>query len=289
MSIFNQLFKGNSGEQEPGFYKLEGSELVKFEPSAETKSVNEAIRELGFDTTQIHTIHGDYFDCIGVKIFTRDPIFILTLDKKAVNLKTLNRELNKVDWSFEYDSHSIEDILTDGIENQSLSFEYLNSVIELRQENDSLFIAPSIELYLNFKDGYLESFTSLDWTNTASKWLKDVNPYLFENMVSEANQFHRSEIEAMEEVNLQCESLQNIPSAVENEYIPLHRKSNGNINFFNLLAAHYNNFDGEAIKIEDFKIANKGRFISLDERTFEVSGFIYQFDNNGTLSGSTEK
>ena len=95
MSIFNRLFKDDSEEQEPGFYKVEGDELIKFDPSTETKSINDAIHELGFDTTQIHTLHTDYFNCIGVKIFTRNPILILTLDRKTLNMKILNRELKK--------------------------------------------------------------------------------------------------------------------------------------------------------------------------------------------------
>lgn len=289
MGIFNKLFKGDSEKQDPGFYKVERTELVKFEPSTESKSINDAIHELGFNTTQIHTIQSDYFDCIGVKIFTKVPILVLTLEKKTVNLNVLKRELEKVDWSFEYDSINIEYILTEGVENRSLSFEYLSSVIELQKENESLFLAPSIDLYLNFKGGYLESFTSSDWTNTASKWLKDTNPQLFENMVSEANQFHRSEIEGMEEVNLQCEAFLNIPSGIENDYIPLHKKPYGNINFFNLLAAHYQSLDGNKIALEDFKSVNKGRFIKRDHLTFEVGNFIYQFDSDGWLAGSTEK
>lgn len=142
---------------------------------------------------------------------------------------------------------------------------------------------------MNFDNGYLESYTSSDWTNSASKWLKDANEQLFDNMLSEAIRFHRNEIEAMEEVNLICEALQGIPYAMQNEFINLHRKPNGNINFFNLLAAHYNSFNGERIKIDEFQTVNKGRFISIDDRSFEVDKFMYQFDSDGLLLGSTEK
>tara|TARA_B100000941_G_C28504546_1_gene556432 strand:+ start:1161 stop:2030 length:870 start_codon:yes stop_codon:yes gene_type:complete len=289
MSIFDQLFKGNSDEQEPGFFKVEGSELTKFDPSTETKSINDAINELGFDTTQIHTLHTDYFDCIGVRIFTKDPVLVLTLDKKTVNSKILQRELKKVDWDFEYSSHTVEDILTEGIENHSLTFDYLSSVLKLNKESDSLFIATDFGLYLTFKNGYLESFGSSDWTNAASKWIKEANQELFDTMLSEALQFHKNELEAMEEVNFLCEAFQNIPYGTKNEFIPLHRKTNGTINYFNLLAAHYNNFNEDRIKIDDFKTVNKGRFISRGELTFEVDQFIYQFDIDGLLTGSTRK
>ena len=107
MSIFDRLFKGNLEEHEPGFYKVEAGELIKFEPSTETKSINDAIHELGFETTQIQTLHTDYFNSIGVKIFTKEPILVLTLDKKTVNMKILDKEINKVDWGFEYSSHTV--------------------------------------------------------------------------------------------------------------------------------------------------------------------------------------
>ena len=194
-----------------------------------------------------------------------------------------------MDWNFEYSSHTVEAILAEGVENHSLTFDYLNSLLNLKKESEFLFKAIDFELYLTFKDGYLESFASSEWSNAASKWLMDANKELFDTMVSEAMQFHRNEIEAMEEVNLQCEALQAIPYATQNEFVPLHRKPNDTINFYNLLAAHYNSFDGERMKIDTFKVVNKGRFVSIDDRTFEVGQYTYQFDNQGFLTGSTEK
>jgi len=93
----------------------------------------------------------------------------------------------------------------------------------------------------------------------------------------------------MEEVNLQCEAFEEIPDANRNEFISLHTKPNGTINFFNLLAAHYNYFNDEQIKIDAFKIVNKGRFVTIDDGTLSVNEFIYQFDSNGLLINSTRK
>ena len=112
---------------------------------------------------------------------------------------------------------------------------------------------------------------------------------MFDNMLSEAMQFHRNEIEAMEEVNTQCDALFQIPEAFRNEYISHHRKPNGNINFFNLLVAHYNVFNNKRVKIEEFKTINKRRFIMRDEQTLEVNKFIFKFDWEGLLAESTPR
>ena len=294
--MFKGLFgkKSNeSGSNKTGFYKIDGNKLIELDERPGIGSINDTIEYLGYNLTQIHTVNtfdSKTIEVIGVKIFTKDPVFVWAKEKNTkLDFKALTRELKNTDWSFEYSSHTIEDILTDGIEARSLTFEYLNSVLDLQKESDNLFNAPSINLYLNFNDGFLESYTSSDWTNAASKWLKDANDQLFENMLSEAMRFHRNEIEAMEEVNLVCEALQGIPNATQNEFIDLHRKRNGNINFFNLLAAHYNSFQGERIKIDEFKTVNKGRLVSIDDQTFEVDQFIYEFDAEGFLTGSTEK
>jgi hypothetical protein len=294
--MFKGLFgkkSNNFGNGKTGIYRIEEKILTELLEQPGNGSINHIIQKIGFDPTQIHTIHAfdsSIIEVIGVKIFTQEPVFVLGKNKNSkIDLKTLTRELKNIDWSFEYSSHIVEDILTEGIKKHTLSFEYLNTVLKLQKESNSLYNAPFIGLYLNFKDNYLESYTSSDWSNAASKWLIDANKLIFDNMLSEAMQFHRNEIEAMEEVNMQCEALQRIPHAIKNEFIPLHRKPNGNINFYNLLAAHYNDFDNESIQIEEFKTVNKGRFIMRNELALEVDGFIFQFDSNGLLTGSTQK
>jgi len=157
-----RLFKSDLKSREPEYYKVEDGELIKFELKTETKSANDAIKELGFETTQIHTIFvvTDYYYCIGVKIFTKDPILVITRGRKGANMKTLHKELNKLDWGFEYSSDRVEEILSEGIETRTLTFEYLNSVLKLKKENDLLFLASEFQLFLTFKNGYLESFAS---------------------------------------------------------------------------------------------------------------------------------
>ncbi|TXE13730.1 hypothetical protein [Algoriphagus aquimarinus] len=286
--MLNWLFgKKPSGQSKTGIYKVDNRALVELEESPGNGSVNSIIEYLGFDTSQVHTVFtfdSPLIEIIGFKVFTEKPVFAVAKNKaRRVDLGSLNKEIKGIDWRYEYSSHTVEDTLTEGIERESFSIDFLSSVLLLKHEGDDLYQAPKIGLYLKFENGLLKSFTSSDWSNSASKWLKDFNSDMFEDMLSEAMQYHRNEIEAMEEVNLQCESLRGIPQAIQNEFIYLHEKVNGNINFFNLLAAHYNLLDGERIKIDDFKTVNKGRFVAIEENIVKVDQFAFRFDTDGFL------
>lgn len=244
-------------------------------------SINNIIEQLGYEKSQIHmvlTSHSKNFDFIACKIFTREPIFILRKEGSpdpTINL--LQNEIMLVDWDDEYDSHNIESILEAGIE--ELSYEFLSSILELKGEGSNVYLAPRLQLYLSFKNQKLVSFASSEWENASAKWLKNLNLKLFTRMLEEAKQFHETDLEAMEEVNLQCEALQAIPQAVKNEFVPLHDKRNGTTNFYNLLAAHYKS---NTVKSE-FISVNKGRYTQRNQTDFEIGGFVYQFSEDGRL------
>ncbi|WP_339869375.1 hypothetical protein [uncultured Algoriphagus sp.] len=291
--MLNWLFgKKPAGQGKTGIYKVDNGVIVDLEESPGNGSINAIIEYLGFDTSQVHTIFtfdSPVIEIIGFKIFTQEPVFTLAKNKATrVDFRSLIKEIKGIDWEYEYSSHTVEDALSEGIERESFTFDFLNSVLLLKREGDDLYQAPKFGLYLKFENGLLKSFTSSDWSNSASKWLKGINNTMFEGMLSEAMQYHRNEIEAMEEVNLQCEALRGIPQAIQNEFIYLHEKLNGNINFFNLLAAHYNLLAGERIKIDDFKTVNKGRYVAIDETTLKAGQFVFQFDSNGFLSQSQD-
>ncbi len=284
------LGKKSSGHGKTGIYKVDNRALVELEESPGNGSISSIIEHLGFDISQIHTVFtfdSLLINTIGVKIFTQEPVFVLAKNKeKKVDFNSMSKEVKEIDWRFEYSSHTVEEILTEGIERESLTFDFLNSCLSLKDEGYDLYNAPKIGLYLKFENGLLKSFTSSDWSNSASKWLKSVNSQMFNNMLSEAKQFHKNEIEAMEEVNLQSEALRGIPQAIQNEYIYLHEKVNGNINFFNLLSAHYKFINGERIKLDDFKSVNKGRFQIIEENMLKSGQFVFQFDSDGFLIDS---
>lgn len=63
-------------------------------------------------------------------------------------------------------------------------------------------------------------------------------------------------------------------------FVPLHTDLSGNVNFYNLIVAHYS----ERITIDEFRSVNKGRYIGLDDRSLKCGHFTYYFDNDGYIS-----
>lgn len=280
--MFKNFFK-KEPQNKTGIYHFQNEKLVELDEVPGNGSINSVIQEIGFDPSQLHTVityESDKIDVIGFKVFTSQLVFAISKDKKKLNQADIVNETNKIDWEFEYSSSTISDILDEGISNKAFTLDFLSSVLKLEKDSEEIFHATEIDLYLEFENNILKSFASSNWLNDASKWLKGLNKDMFDSMLDEAKTFQNSEIEAMEEVNEQCASILNIPSAIENEFIPLHTKANGNINFFNLLVAHYN----KQVKIEDFKQINKGRFTELDDRTLEVGNFKYFFEDGSNIS-----
>lgn len=105
------------------------------------------------------------------------------------------------------------------------------------------------------------------------------------SMIKEAKLFHRNEIEAMEEVNKQNSAFMNVPYAMKNEFLSLHKNKNGNFNFYNLVIAHYT----QDCHQDEFLFINKGRFEKIDEHTYTIGNFIYEFDEDKQLVSVDEK
>ncbi|MBU8893296.1 MAG: hypothetical protein KOO66_10990 [Bacteroidales bacterium] len=283
--MLRKLFGENSATRKTGTYKVIGNVLEEYETLPDGGSMNAISMDLGYHPDQVHiaiTFDSKITSNIGVKIFTKEPVFVMTEDKiKSINLSTVQTELNKIDWSFEYSSSNIESILEQGIENKSLTLDYLKSVTTLTSKGDDIYFAKEIDLLLQFENEILVTFGSTDGLNAASKWLKSINFEIFESMLTEAQSFHESLDEAIEEINCQCSALHAIPDAMENEFIDSHINTFGNINFYNLYAAHYAS-DSEISKNE-FLLVNNGRILLLTDFKFVVDGFTYQFDENDFL------
>ena len=280
--MFSNFF-GNKKSSPTGFFKVINNELDPIGELPGKGSIEDVIESLGYRLGQVYTIFtfdSNQISCIGVKIFTKKVVFVLAENKSIkLSMASVNNELSKIDWGFQYSSHSIDEIFDKGISEQSLTYKFLDSVIELKPEYENIFWAPIFELYLYFEDNLLIEYSTASWLSADSKWLKEINDELFQDMFSEANTYHENEIEAFEEVNLQCAAMRGIPDAMGNKFLPYHRKTNGLNNYYNLLAAHYN----QNIEIGEFKLVNNGRFTEINKLVLEVSGFQYIFNDDGYL------
>ena len=281
--MFEKLFDRKSKNRKTGVYRMVDQSLEELDELPGGGSINDIINGLGYHVNHIlsiMTFDSKTISNIGVKIFTRDPVFIITNDRvKNLRMSTVISELKNVDWDFEYESSAIESMLTDGIKNKSLPFDYLESVTLLESKAESIYLAKNLDLYFHFEDDILVNFTSTDGLNADSKWLKNLNKPLFENILIEAKTYHSSKMDAIEEVNRQCVALRSIPNANKNEFIDQHRNPFGNYNYYNLWAAHYIS----KITMKDFMLVNRGRFLKLSKKKLKVNGFVYRFSKKGNL------
>jgi len=280
--MIKNLFNKNSEKSKTGIFVFENSSLVELEETPGNGSINSIIESIGFSTNQIHTVHtfdSKRIEILGFKIFSKEVLFALSKKNRKISIADISKERKHIDWQFEYSSLNVEEFLNEGIDAQNLSFDFLSNVLELTQEDTNLFKSEEFDLYLQFEDNLLQAFTSSEWENSSSKWLKGINESMFSEMVEEAKNYHDNDIDAMEEVNNQANSLLDIPEAMNNEFIDLHKKPNGNINFYNLLVTHYT----QDCELEEFIFMNKGRFKKLSELTFEIGVFVYEFNESNEL------
>lgn len=286
--MLRNLFNKGNNKNKTGIYVFENSNLIELEETPGNGSINSIIESIGFSTNQIYTVHtfnSKKVEVLGFKIFTKEVLFALAKKDRTISVADISKEKKKIDWQFEYSSLNVEDILNDGIESQNLSLDFLFSVLNLIEEDTNLFKSEEFDLYLQFENNLLQAFTSSEWENSSSKWIKGLNEKMFQKMVEEAKKYHDNIIDTMEEVNNQAESLLNIPEAMNNEFIPLHTKRNGNINFYNLLFTHYT----QICEIRDFIFMNKGRFKKIDELSYEVENFVYEFNDLNELKNIHQK
>lgn len=281
--MFKNLFS-KKNENGTGVFKVEDKSLIELSEMPGNGSINSIIGSLGYPTNLIHTVHtfnSKKIDCIGFKILSKELVFVLAKDKQTkLSYSDVSKEVNQIDWDFEYSSLNVEDILNDGIDLENITLEFFKSVVnDLLCENQQTYQSKRLGLYFSFENDILKAFTSTGWDNSATKWLKDLNPHMFEEMLEEASLYHDNEIDAMEEVNKHCESLLNIPQAMQNEFIESHRKQNGNINLYNLLITHYS----QNCNLNDFQFMNKGRYSKVGKSNFAVGKFVYEFGDLNQL------
>lgn len=275
-------FNEKNPKSKTGIYILENSNLVELEIAPGNGSINSIIESIGFSPNQVKTVltfDSIKIEVIGFKIFSREVLFAVSKNNRIISLEDILKEKNQIDWSFEYSSLNVEEILNDGIEAQNLSFDFLKEVLDLTKENTNLYKSEKFDLYLHFENNLLNAYSSSEWDNSSSKYLKGLSASMYNKMVKEAKDYHDNDIDAMQEVNNQSSSILVIPKAMENEFIKFHIKPTGNINFYNLLITHYT----QDCELTDFIFMNKGRYKQLDILKYEAGNFIYEFNDLNRL------
>lgn len=282
--MFKNLFSKGGDRSKTGFFKVSSeNELIPLEFIPGNGSINNAIESMGYPINHIrivNTYRSNRINCLGFKTLSKELVLVLAKNTKSkISFSDVLKETEVIDWSFEYSSLNIEDILDEGIRLKNFDFDFLNSVIRLTSEDDNLYRSDELGLYFRFDQDMLIAYTSTGWENSSTKWLKNLNKNMVKRMIEEASLYHTNEIDTMTEVNNQTQSLLNIPHIVDNEFIALHRNENNNVNFYNLLMVHYS----KNCKLSDFQFMNKGRYKKIAKRTYIVGNFIYEFDFENKL------
>lgn len=257
-------------------------------------SFNGIARHLGYNEEQFHMLlceEGSQYAGIAFKVFTRDPLFICTRTAVSqIDDSELQKCLSAINWDFEYGSFTVENILSRGIENQSLDITFLSSVLNFTHDDTTgIFLSERLGLFLYFRDGILESYTSSDGLGKSAKWLKRVNKDLLDDYGRVAMKYHHSDIrKAIFEVNMQAQAMTAIPNATNNLYCSNHLTENGLVNYYNLNVAHY----GGATNVEEFKAVNAGRYTIENDQDnptctkIKVGLRSYTFDAGGSLKNT---
>lgn len=249
-------------------------------------SINGVCEHLGYNTDQFYTWHGDFdfeFDIntVALEVFSRNIIFVSTKQGvetvDAAKLSYYLRNLNDVEV---YTSYNVEDTLTEGIANRSLSSTFLGKVLGDNIEPDGVFYASKLNLYLYFTDGHLVDFQASDGLNKWAKHWKQLNPKIIAAYEAQARRYWgNNQKQVLNEINAQSDALAGVPHAVGNEFAPLHRNENGLVNYRMLLTCHYDH----PISLADFLALNHGRYKELSQGKYRLGRFDYLFSNDGAL------
>lgn len=237
-----------------------------------------------FDSRYKSLIHGVAFE-----VFSDNIAFVLTKDTvRNLSRVIVNRYLKKFSLSKVFDSYNVENILERGIENRSLSTDFLTKVLLIRNSQENgIFHIDSIGHYLIFSGGYLSDYVSSDGLNKWAKDWKESNPSLLNRYVEDSRKWWGNDQFKMveSEINAQADAFASIPGGWRNEFIDLHRTPANTVNFVMLQVCHHS----KPISLDKFKEINYGRCKEFDTNLtsnftrYQVGRIIYTFSLDGQL------
>lgn len=285
MGYFNKRESTGIFENDNGVYR-------EYKDDTGNGSINSITQALGYHSDEVYSyfVPNGYSDKVSViilEIFSRNIIFVTT--NKSVTFivtKDIRKAMTGFSFDYEFKPNTIEQILTTGIENESLRIGFLAEVLDIKNtDNYGLFYAKKIKTYLQITEGILTDFQYDDGFSTWARELREVNSTIFNLIVATAKKFRPFDTFLMnKEINLQSEAWGKVPYAARNEFASLHTNDIGSINFYMIMVCHYN----QDITEEEFVQINFGRY-HWDKswrgagRKYNYGRFSFQFDAEGQL------
>ena len=276
-----------------GIFIPNGKAFKEFKGDIGNGSINGIIEAMGYNKDEAYSYlcpSNDNEKIVNVifEIFTRNIIFLNT-DKKHtfVTEKDVAKALREFSVVKQYESITARDLLTQGIENETLSIEFLSEVFKIKNPSpNGMFYAEHFKIYLYFTDGFLTNYQYDDGLFPWAKHLKQVNSTVYGAIEETANQYWKNDLfQIQKEINLQCEGWGSVPGARGNEFTKYHLQPNGSVNFHMIRVCHYS----LPISESQFMEINHGRYSeavesSNDEsKCYKCGMFKYIFSNEGDL------
>jgi hypothetical protein len=286
MSYFNRRTSS-------GIFTWNGRGYSEYKDEILDRSINGISIALGYHPDQTYSPVSRFeknptIFAVVYEIFTRNVIFVLTTPQTTfLTEKDVKKYLGDFSVTKEFNSLKIGDVLETGIENCTLSIEFLARVLKLKNiSRNGMFYSDRIKAYLYFTNGILTNFQYDDGFFPWAKHVKEVNSTIYNWLSTLAYKYWpNDEFQAKKEINIQCEAWSAIPEAFGNEFIPLHRTENGGANLHMIRVCHYN----YPITLSQFKEINHGRFEQQMEDSasgytiLKCGLFLYLFEISSEL------
>lgn len=275
-----------------GIFVPAGKKFNEITDEIANTSINGISEHLGYNTDQVQTYFGNFDQDADVQqvifeVFTKNIVFVLT--KKHVtqlSKSKVDHFLRAFDLLEVYDSVAVEDILQTGIDNESLTIDFLGRVLQIQDPApDGVYHVPSINRYLYFNGGLLTDFGSADGLNKWARHLKELNANLIDRYERVAKKYWGDDSRKIAyEINAQAQAWADIPHNIKNPFLNLHKAELDTTNYLMLLVCHHD----KAITLQEFQQINHGRYqetVNSTDTLFEyhLGRFTYRFLPTGSL------
>ena len=206
-------------------------------------SINSISEGLGYGISQIHSViifdKKDGIENIAFIPLTRKPIFLVSsqvLDTKY----QINKLIESIDWSLEYDGPSVEFILEEAKELSEWSIDFIEKVIGSEVTDEDQIISTQYGYDFIITDGKLVDYQSSDNLNSWAKELMNLNKDMAIGYFSEGVDNHNGDkSKGREYLNLQAKFWSITPDSINNLFAKKYITSNGWIDFFRLMVLEY--------------------------------------------------
>lgn len=291
MGIFS--FSKKESKKSSGFFVPKGTGFEELK-TLQNVSLNDVSNQLGYNPDMVHTyINFDFggpkvIHAVVFEIFTSKIIFVSTINEiDRLSRSDVDRYLKNFDVEEVFDPLTTEGIFEDGISNKSLSSEYLSRTLGLNDiVQNGVLSSDRLGLHLYFINGILTDIQTSDGLNQWAKDWKKLNPEFIEGYQKEAEHYWgKSQTrEILREINAQAEAWADLPFPDKNPYCDLHKSIFGNVNYVNVLMAHYQ----KDISLSEFLNLNKGRYKEVSKKQYNVGNFLFGFDENGMFLNASQ-